>query len=120
MPRAIPPPSRRRSGISSPPMRIDSQAKYAVVARGEADLYLRLPTRVDYSEKIWDHAAGALIVTEAGGAVTDIRGLPLEFNHGVALAANRGVIVSNGRLHDRVIEAIRLLGIGPDESERLA
>src|SRR5262249_35821084 len=54
------------------PIRMDSQAKYAIVARGEADVYLRLPTRADYREKIWDHAGGVLIVTEAGGAVTDI------------------------------------------------
>ena len=53
---------------------MDSQAKYAVVARGEADIYLRLPTRADYREKIWDHAAGALIVTEAGGVVSDLDG----------------------------------------------
>ena len=58
-----------RLGITTPPLRMDSQAKYAVVARGEADIYLRLPTRADYREKIWDHAAGALIVTEAGGIV---------------------------------------------------
>jgi 3'(2'), 5'-bisphosphate nucleotidase len=101
-------------GIRRPPLRMDSQAKYAVVARGEADLYLRLPTHVDYRERIWDHAAGALIVAEAGGAVTDIRGRPLEFNHGRELAANRGVIVSNGRIHDRVIKAIERLGISPD------
>ena len=75
-------------------MRLDSQAKYAVVARGEAEAYLRLPTRADYREKIWDHAAGVLIVEEAGGTVTDITGRPLEFTHGRDLAANRGVIVT--------------------------
>ena len=100
-----------RLGIITPPLRIDSQAKYAVVARGEADIYLRLPTRADYREKIWDHAAGSLIVGEAGGMVTDIAGRPLEFHHGRELAANRGVIVSNGRLHQPVLEAIRALGI---------
>jgi HAL2 family 3'(2'),5'-bisphosphate nucleotidase len=97
--------------ISAPPLRIDSQAKYAVVARSEADLYLRLPTRADYREKIWDHAAGALIVAEAGGVVTDIYGRPLEFRHGSELTANRGVVVSNGLLHDRIIETLRALGI---------
>jgi 3'-phosphoadenosine 5'-phosphosulfate (PAPS) 3'-phosphatase len=101
-----------RLGITAAPLRMDSQAKYAVVARGEADIYLRLPTRADYREKIWDHAAGALIVAEAGGTVTDIHGQPLEFRHGRELIANRGVIVTNGRLHDRVLEAIRGLGIG--------
>jgi 3'(2'), 5'-bisphosphate nucleotidase len=101
-----------RLGITAAPLRMDSQAKYAVVARGEADIYLRLPTRADYREKIWDHAAGALIVAEAGGTVTDIHGEPLEFRHGRELVANRGVIVTNGRLHDQVLEAIRGLGIG--------
>jgi 3'(2'), 5'-bisphosphate nucleotidase len=99
-------------GITAPALRMDSQAKYAVVARGEADIYLRLPTRVDYREKIWDHAAGALIVEEAGGIITDITGRPLEFNHGRELVANRGVIVSNGRLHEPLIEALRALGLG--------
>ncbi len=97
--------------ISAPPLRMDSQAKYAVVARGEADLYLRLPTRADYREKIWDHAAGALIVAEAGGVVTDIHGRPLEFRHGSELTANRGVVVSNGLLHERIIESLQALGI---------
>jgi 3'-phosphoadenosine 5'-phosphosulfate (PAPS) 3'-phosphatase len=101
-----------RLGITAAPLRMDSQAKYAVVARGEADIYLRFPTRADYREKIWDHAAGALIVAEAGGTVTDIHGEPLDFRHGRELIANRGVIVTNGRLHDRVLEAIRGLGIG--------
>jgi 3'(2'), 5'-bisphosphate nucleotidase len=101
-----------RLGITAAPVRMDSQVKYAVVARGEADIYLRLPTRADYREKIWDHAAGALIVTEAGGVVTDIHGRPLEFQHGRELIANRGVIVSNGPLHARLIHAIEEIGIG--------
>src|SRR5262249_23065189 len=94
------------------PLRMDSQAKYAVVARGEADIYLRLPTRTDYREKIWDHAAGALLIEAAGGAGTGIHRKPLHVPHGRELAANRGVIVTNGRLHDRILDAIRELGIG--------
>ncbi len=39
-------------GISAPPLRMDSQCKYAAVARGDASIYLRLPTRADYREKI--------------------------------------------------------------------
>ena len=93
-------------GITQPPVRLDSQAKYAVVARGEADVYLRLPTRADYTEKIWDHAGGVLIVEEAGGTVTDLNGKPLEFIHGRGLEANRGVIVTNGRLHDAILTAL--------------
>lgn len=94
-------------GIKKHPVRLDSQAKYAVVARGEGDVYLRLPTKKDYREKIWDHAGGVLVVEEAGGKVTDIDGKPLEFTHGRELTANRGVVVTNGRLHDDVLRAIR-------------
>jgi 3'(2'), 5'-bisphosphate nucleotidase len=101
-----------RLGITAEPARLDSQAKYAVVARGEADIYLRLPTRPGYVEKIWDHAAGVLVMTEAGGKATDIYGNPLEFNHGWGLQKNKGVIVTNGHLHDAVIEALGAVGVG--------
>jgi 3'(2'), 5'-bisphosphate nucleotidase len=100
-----------RLGITAAPLRMDSQAKYGVVARGEAEIYLRMPTRADYREKIWDHAAGALIVEEAGGKVTDIAGRPLEFHHGRELTANRGVIVTNGRLHGLVLDALHALDL---------
>jgi 3'(2'), 5'-bisphosphate nucleotidase len=100
-----------RLGITAPPLRRDSQAKYATVARGEADIYLRLPTRADYVEKSWDHAAGVRVVTEAGGTVSDIAGNPLSFTHGAKLADNRGVVVTNGRFHDRVIDAIAAAGV---------
>ncbi|MBW2697824.1 MAG: 3'(2'),5'-bisphosphate nucleotidase, partial [Deltaproteobacteria bacterium] len=45
----------KRLGIVAPPYRIDSQCKYAAVGRGDASIYLRLPTRKGYEEKIWDH-----------------------------------------------------------------
>jgi 3'(2'), 5'-bisphosphate nucleotidase len=94
-------------GIERPSLRLDSQCKYAVVARGEASVYLRLPTKAEYREKIWDHAAGAVIVKEAGGAVTDARGRPLDFSRGASLALNSGVVATNGILHNRVLDAVR-------------
>jgi 3'(2'), 5'-bisphosphate nucleotidase len=102
---------REHLGIVADPIGVDSQAKYAVVARGEAEGYLRLPRGNDYRERIWDHAAGMLVVTAAGGRVSDVAGRPLEFGHGHALVNNRGVVASNGRLHDRLIDALRTLGI---------
>lgn len=95
--------------LSWAPLRMDSQAKYAAVARGEAELYLRLPTSPDYREAIWDHAAGALIVEEAGGKVTDIYGQPLDWSQGRRLAANQGIVASNGYLHAQVLEALATL-----------
>ncbi|MAG58800.1 MAG: 3'(2'),5'-bisphosphate nucleotidase [Planctomycetes bacterium] len=97
---------RDRLGAVAEPVRMDSQCKYATVARGDAEAYLRLPTRPGYVEKAWDHAAGALIVTEAGGRVTDIHGAGLDFS-GPTLARNRGVIATHGRLHDDVVEAVQ-------------
>jgi len=95
-----------RLGITLEPYRIDSQCKYACVARADADIYLRLPTRADYREKIWDHAAGMIAVECAGGRVTDIDGRPLDFTHGRTLDKNRGIIATCGSLHDEVLEAV--------------
>lgn len=92
--------------------RLDSQCKYAVVARGQADAYLRLPTRTDYVEKIWDHAAGMLVAQEAGIVVSDITGKPLDFSQGAGLKNNRGVICASPQFHDQIIAAIADLGIG--------
>jgi 3'(2'), 5'-bisphosphate nucleotidase len=90
---------------------MDSQAKYAGLARGDASIYLRLPTRKDYQEKIWDHAAGLIVVEEAGGRVTDVRGAPLDFGRGGTLAGNSGVIATNGPIHDEVLAAVmKVLG----------
>jgi HAL2 family 3'(2'),5'-bisphosphate nucleotidase len=93
--------------ITADPIRMDSQAKYGVVARGQANVYLRLPTRADYREKIWDHAGGVIVVTEAGGVVSDVRGRPLDWTHGRELSQNQGVIVTTGGIHDAVVEAYR-------------
>jgi 3'(2'), 5'-bisphosphate nucleotidase len=96
-----------RLGISAPPYRIDSQCKYAVVARGEASIYLRLPRDTSYREKVWDHAAGVVVVEEAGGRVTDLEGRPLDFSEGRLLGNHRGIVCSNGAIHERVLEACR-------------
>lgn len=93
-------------GASAAPVRLDSQCKYAVVARGQAHAYLRLPTRAGYVERIWDHAAGSLIATESGAIVSDIDGAPLDFAHGRGLERNRGIVAASAGLHARLIEAI--------------
>ncbi len=94
-------------GIGAEPYRIDSQCKYAAVARNDASIYLRLPTDATYQEKIWDHAAGKIIVEGAGGTVTDMHGQPLDFSRGRYLDANQGVVATGGGIHRQVIEAIQ-------------
>ena len=95
-------------GIHAEPMRMDSQAKYGAVARGDAALYLRIPSprTPDYRENIWDHAGGALIVEEAGGRVTDVRGAPLDFASAPRMVRNHGVVVSNSKIHSRALEEL--------------
>ncbi|KAM3082532.1 3'(2'),5'-bisphosphate nucleotidase [Clarireedia jacksonii] len=94
-------------GITRPSVRMDSQAKYGSIARGAGDIYLRLPVRADYQEKIWDHAAGDLIVREAGGQVTDVQGRRLDFSKGRTLAENKGVVAGPTAIHNHILEAVK-------------
>jgi 3'(2'), 5'-bisphosphate nucleotidase len=96
-------------GLTREAARMDSQAKYLVVAAGEGDLIFRLvPSgNRDFRERIWDQAAGALLVEEAGGRVTDLAGGRLDFGAGVRLERNLGVLTTNGLLHERALEALR-------------
>ncbi|ATY67032.1 3 (2),5 -bisphosphate nucleotidase [Cordyceps militaris] len=94
-------------GITAPSVRMDSQAKYASIARGAGDIYLRLPVKATYQEKIWDHAAGDLIVREAGGQVTDIHGKRLDFGAGRTLANNKGVVAAPAPVHGKVLAAVQ-------------
>lgn len=97
-------------GIKSESVRVDSQAKYGIVASGEAALYLRLPSPKypNYRENIWDHAAGAIVVEEAGGKVTDMYGKPLDFGTASKMNDNRGVVVTNGAIHEQVLKALEM------------
>jgi 3'(2'), 5'-bisphosphate nucleotidase len=95
-------------GVQAEPVRMDSQAKYAVLAAGGGELILRLLSaeKLDYKEKIWDQAAGSLVLEEAGGRISDLDGKPLDFTTGRSLTHNRGVLASNGRLHPAALSAL--------------
>ncbi len=91
---------------------MDSQAKYAVLAAGKGEILLRLlsPSKPDYKEKIWDQAAGSLVLEEAGGQITDLDGKPLNFTTGRSLTQNRGILASNHILHDAALQALKQIG----------
>ncbi len=97
-----------KMGLRAEPVRMDSQAKYVVLAAGQGDLLFRLLSAKmpDYEERIWDQAAGSIIVQEAGGQITDLAGKPLDFTQGRTLKNNRGVCASNGLLHPAAILAL--------------
>lgn len=74
-------------------------AGLAYLACGRLDLYL--PSRV---MSVWDVAAGALLVEEAGGKVTDFTGNPVDW----AALHEFEFIATNGLVHD---EALKLLNV---------
>ncbi len=49
--------------------------------------------------KPWDLAAGALLVSEAGGRTSDLDGAPADFRDG-------WMVASNGRVHDELVSAL--------------
>jgi fructose-1,6-bisphosphatase/inositol monophosphatase family enzyme len=49
----------------------------------------------------WDGAALAILVTEAGGRITDLYGNPQRYDRDI-----KGFLVSNGLIHDEVIEIL--------------
>jgi len=81
--------------------------KLALVAAGRADA-----TWSQGPKSEWDIAAGVLLVTEAGGRVTDLEGAPHRFNQ--PRPAANGIVATNGHLHEAVMA---LLETHPVERE---
>ncbi|KAE9599299.1 hypothetical protein Lal_00044126 [Lupinus albus] len=94
-------------GVRKQPLRVYSMVKYAAIARGDAEIFMKF-ARAGYKEKIWDHAAGVIIIQEAGGVVTDAGGRPLDFSKGLYLKGlDRGIVACSGAtLHGKIIDAV--------------
>jgi 3'(2'), 5'-bisphosphate nucleotidase len=92
--------------ITQPSLKLDSQCKYGLLARGDCEFYFRFPVKPGYKENIWDHASGYLLVKEAGGQVTDFYGKDLDFTLGRNLIHNQGILASNGKLHSELLQGI--------------
>jgi myo-inositol-1(or 4)-monophosphatase len=71
----------------------------AAVAAGRLDGYWELVLGP------WDVAAGLLLVEEAGGRVTDLRGRPLDL-------AAPAVVASNGRIHEAMLATLARVRAG--------
>jgi 3'(2'), 5'-bisphosphate nucleotidase len=79
--------------------------KLALVARGEADVYLN--TYEAFHD--WDICAGHILVTEAGGKVTGTGGQELQY--GLSGAWQRhGLLATNGKLHEPALAVIAARG----------
>lgn len=87
--------------------RYDSMLKYALVAAGAADVFIRGPKDPQTDpHKTWDHVAGTALVRAAGGRVTGLEGEPVDFSRGADLRGNRGLIVTNGRVQEHLVAAM--------------
>jgi 3'(2'), 5'-bisphosphate nucleotidase len=75
--------------------------KGARVAEGSADAYVA----PHYAGKRWDVCPTDVLVVAAGGRVTDSRGRPLDYR-GAGLASDQGLVASNGRVHDAILERL--------------
>jgi len=75
--------------------------KIGLLIEQQCDVYIHLSSRT----KQWDTCAPQLILTEAGGRITDLFGYPLNYN--VPEVQNRnGLVASNGVSHDKIIETL--------------
>ncbi len=78
------------TGLAWSSVSLDSQCKYALVAEGAADCFMRVPGSRG-AEKVWDHAPGVVVAQEAGASVSDLCGNPLVFM-GESLDRNVGTL----------------------------
>ncbi len=92
-----------------PPMEITQKNavayRMALVAAGKADATLSLSFKHE-----WDTAAGTLLVTEAGGTVSDHKGAPLRYNQ--PSPRGRSLIAAGTGLHGRIAARVSFI---PDE-----
>lgn len=94
--------ARWRGGICppfKPAFRPSLAYRLGLVAQAQYDAMLTLRPSWE-----WDIAAGALIVTEAGGTITDQRGVPLRFN--VADPRHDGVVAGGTAIHKAIIDGL--------------
>ncbi|HEX8141375.1 MAG TPA: 3'(2'),5'-bisphosphate nucleotidase CysQ [Pyrinomonadaceae bacterium] len=72
--------------------------KIGLIIERQCDLYVHLSPRT----KQWDTCAPEVILSEAGGRLTDLFGVPLGYNSQEVQNRN-GIVASNGAAHDQLI-----------------
>jgi 3'(2'), 5'-bisphosphate nucleotidase len=79
--------------------------KGAQVAQGSAEAYVDVGT----GTKRWDACAVDAVVTAAGGRVSDLTGAPIDYRADT-LVNERGLIVSNGLVHEAILARLSATG----------
>jgi 3'(2'), 5'-bisphosphate nucleotidase len=86
--------------------------KLCVIAAGMRDLYVNPATRT----KAWDTCAPEAILVAAGGRLSDLFGTPIDYTQ--ELAHHRGLVASNGRVHDEAHTPVCAPGLTRHDSIR--
>lgn len=75
--------------------------KIGLIVEQQCDLYVHLSPQT----KQWDTCAPEIILTEAGGRITDLFGQPLSYNR-ADLHNRNGIVASNGVAHESIIQSL--------------
>jgi len=76
-----------------------SSLKVLDISSGKAELYFTTTNKI----KQWDTCASNCIIAEAGGMMTDMSGLPLEYNTNIVNHQN-GILVTNNTIHQNIVQ----------------
>ena len=88
--------------------------KLGLIALGERDLYINPSSK----SSAWDTCAPEALLRHAGGRLTDLAGAPLLYD-AKELKNTKGLIASNGALHDAVLAKIKPLFFAADGAAKL-
>ena len=91
----------RALGIEEEVQRGSVGIKVGLIIERQCDVYIHLSPRT----KQWDTCAPEVILSEAGGRMTDLFGEPLGYNN-VDVQNRNGLVASNGAAHHRIIEKL--------------
>lgn len=90
----------KESDVSVHLLSMSSQAKYAALLTGAAQLYPRKPSRFRGPFYKWDHAPGVLMLEELGGSATDLFGDPFSWTGEERFPKNHGLFAAtSSELH---------------------
>jgi 3'(2'), 5'-bisphosphate nucleotidase len=91
----------RALGLEEEVRRGSVGVKVGLIIERQCDVYVHLSPRT----KQWDTCAPEVILSEAGGRLTDLFGEPLGYNN-VDVQNRNGLVASNGAAHTSIIEKL--------------
>jgi len=81
--------------------------KVGLITEKKADIYINTSSKTS----LWDTCAADIILSEAGGLMTDIKGNKIVYKSGFLRNLN-GVVVSNGQKHGKIIDVVQKILVG--------